>query len=95
MGLYTQEHYKINRQISERAEGCEANFLYKINKGGSKGMKEGCLLWLTEYGKAFSCVYHARIWNILRMMGMIDPEDIFNEWSYYKTGKPIISRKEW
>ena len=56
----------------EKAEEPEINCHHPLDHQKSKRIPEKHLLLLFDYAKAFDCVDHNKLWNILQEMGIPD-----------------------
>ena len=56
----------------EKAEESEINYQHLLDQRESKGIPEKSYFCFTDYAKAFDCVYHNKLWKILKEKGIPD-----------------------
>ena len=56
----------------EKAEEAEIKLLTFVGSSKSKRVPEKLLLLFTDYAKAFDCVDHNKLWEILQELGISD-----------------------
>ena len=58
------------KMILEKAE--EPEIKLPTSAGSSKKLKKNIYFCFIDYAKAFDCVYHNKLWKILKEMGIPD-----------------------